>query len=779
MNKVTLQEANPELAKQWHPTKNGNLTPDMFTTGSNRKVWWLCSKNKKHEWDAIIYDRCDGLGCPFCSGRKVCDDNCLATLRPDLAQEWHPSKNGNLTPDMFTTGSKRKVWWLCTQNRSHEWQATVGGRNRGSGCPFCAGRKASNESCLATVNPDLAKEWHPTKNGNLTPENVTLHCGKNVWWYCRHGHTWQATVNNRSRGRGCPYCSGKAVDKGNCLATVNPDLAKEWHPTKNGNLIPKNVTSHSNKKVWWLCTKNSSHEWQTTVSDRSNGKGCPYCSGKAVDKGNCLAAVNPDLAKEWHPTKNGNLTPKNVTSHSGKKVWWLCTKNSSHEWQTAVSSRSDGTGCPFCHPNISQLELRTYCELKHLFLSTTSKKKLFGYEYDIYISEIKAGVEVDGVYWHRNKHMKDKKKADAIRDQGIVLIRVRETGLERISDTDIFYSPKDDPLAIIKKIVRSLNEQCILELNKRKALEKYLQRQSFSNDSEYKKLWGILPLPLPGLSLVEQNSDLAKEWHHTKNGGLTPENVTPYSGKKVWWLCLKNSSHEWQTTVADRSNGNGCPFCSGKAVDKGNCLAAVNPDLAKEWHLTKNGRLTPEDVTLHCGKNVWWYCSHRHTWQATVNHRSRGHGCPFCSGRTASNENCLAVQNPDLAKEWHPTKNDNLMPNNVTVYSNKKVWWLCIKNSSHEWQTKVADRSKGHGCPFCSGKAVDKGNCLAVQNPDLAKEWHPTKNGNLTPEDVTLHCGKNVWWYCRHGHIWQATVNHRSRGTGCPKCRGLKQSKSA
>ena len=109
------------------------------------------------------------------------------------------------------------------------------------------------------------------------------------------------------------------------LAVCNPQLAKEWHPTKNGSLTPKDVTPHSHKTVWWKCSKNKKHpSWPATINHRSNSKGCPYCAGRKVCKDNCLQTVNPKLAKEWHPTKNGDLTPKDVTAHSGKTVWWKC-----------------------------------------------------------------------------------------------------------------------------------------------------------------------------------------------------------------------------------------------------------------------------------------------------------------------------------------------------------------------------------------------------------------------------------------------------------------------
>jgi hypothetical protein len=74
------------------------------------------------------------------------------------------------------------------------------------------------------------------------------------------------------------YCSGHAVCNDNCLQTLNPALAKEWHPKKNGNLAANKVTANSGKKVWWLCSKG--HEWESTIANRNNGRGCPFCSGR-------------------------------------------------------------------------------------------------------------------------------------------------------------------------------------------------------------------------------------------------------------------------------------------------------------------------------------------------------------------------------------------------------------------------------------------------------------------------------------------------------------------
>ena len=243
----SLAEINPELAEQWHPTKNGILTPYDVLPGSQKKVWWKCPEGDDHEWDAVILDRNNGIGCAICSNYKVVKSNCLATLNPNLANEWHPSKNGILTPEDVHPGSAKKVWWKCPNGDDHEWKTVIYSRTGRRSCPICSGRKVVRSNCLKTLNPNLANEWHPSKNGKLTPKEVGINSGKKVWWKCAEGddHEWESTVHNRTNGLGCPICSNQKVILSNCLATVNPKLAKQWHPTKNGKLTPYDIGAGS------------------------------------------------------------------------------------------------------------------------------------------------------------------------------------------------------------------------------------------------------------------------------------------------------------------------------------------------------------------------------------------------------------------------------------------------------------------------------------------------------------------------------------------------------
>ena len=373
MLESALNITHPNLAAEWHPTKNGDLMPENIQATSIQKVWWLLSyshpktgKQFDFEWQATVCSRAAGNGCPYIAKKNAKawpGFNDLSTKKPRLAAEWHPTKNGDLTPDQVTVKSNKKVWWLLSyddpetgKHFDFEWKATVKSRAEGADCPYLSGRKLYRGfNDLATKRPDLAAEWHPTKNGDLSPEQVTTGSGRKVWWLLPYDDPktgkhfdfeWEAVIANRTSGNGCPYFSGNIIFPGfNDLATTHPNLAAEWHPTKNRDLTPDQVTAGSSKKVWWYLpyddTKTGKHfdfEWETTVINRTNGSGCPYLSGYAVWPGfNDLATLRPDLAAEWHPTKNNGLTPDKIIRGSAKVVWWKDC--SGCEWRESILGR--------------------------------------------------------------------------------------------------------------------------------------------------------------------------------------------------------------------------------------------------------------------------------------------------------------------------------------------------------------------------------------------------------------------------------------------------------
>jgi hypothetical protein len=261
---------------------NAALTPNDVRPGSEKKVWWRCHKNRSHEWQAQVYSRSSlGTGCPICRGSAATPTTSLRATHPELAREWHRTKNGPRTPDSVKAGSQVSAWWQCRKDTTHEWEMLVSRRAKGGLCPFCRERLPTPKTSLRARFPAVAAQWHGTKNGALRPENVTYKAGRKVWWQCsvHPSHVWAALISNRTRlGSGCPFCHGPRASESESLRVRFPAIARQWHRTRNGDLTPADVRPFSQKVVWWRCRRSPAHEWRAPiVRFTAKGRGCPEC----------------------------------------------------------------------------------------------------------------------------------------------------------------------------------------------------------------------------------------------------------------------------------------------------------------------------------------------------------------------------------------------------------------------------------------------------------------------------------------------------------------------
>lgn len=432
----------PDIASQWHPTKNSPILSSQVSPGaSSKKFWWICDKG--HEWESKPLHRTNGSGCPFCSGHlPIVGENDLLTTHPELINKyWHPTKNLPHVPSDFKAGSSKKVWWIC--DKGHETLTLITNKiTNNIGCKYCSNTALLvGFNDLASRNPELAAGWHPTLNGELTPDDVIFGSAQKVWWLCNKGHEWETGVGSRIRGAGCRVCSGNKIAVGfNDLASQNPELAAEWHPTLNGELTPENFTKTSGKKVWWL--GKCGHEWEAVIANRTNGADCRECSyaiGAAKHSTpkigvNDLLSQFPKVASELHPTKNGALLPETVHKGSVNSLWWQCVKG--HEWETPVAYRTgkDKTNCPVCAPKIfvsrAEQELADFIVSLGVDVIQSDRKLLHGVELDVFIPSKMVAVEFNGLYWHRDQPGRSRyrhfDKWKLANDAGVQLLQVWE-----------------------------------------------------------------------------------------------------------------------------------------------------------------------------------------------------------------------------------------------------------------------------------------------------------------------------------------------------------------
>ena len=345
---------------------------------------------------------------------------------------------------------------------------------------------------LATVRPDLVKEWDFDKN-KLKPDEVTCGSKRSVRWKCNKGHEYELPILRRVKGN-CPYCSGQYILEGfNDLLSQESSLVKEWNYVRNGSLKPNKVTCNSGRKVWWVCKRG--HEWEAKICNRTRGSGCPYCSNNKVLEGyNDLATLRPDLAVEWNYIKN-DILPTQILVGSHKKVWWKCKEG--HEWQSSVANRSNrasrrGTNCPYC----------------------SGKKAIKGYN-DL------VTVRPDLVKeWNYNKNI------DILPDE--IMCK---------SNKEVWWKCEKghEWKATLNNRTRHNPQNACPYCNNRKLLLGY-------ND------------------LVTLRPDLVKEWNYKRNEDLIPSMFKLNSSTKVWWVCEKG--HEWEAKIQHRNNGADCPYCA-------------------------------------------------------------------------------------------------------------------------------------------------------------------------------------------------------------------------
>jgi hypothetical protein len=471
---------------------------------------------------------------PFCGVRRktivpLCD------AEPKIAAEWLYKLNAGWGPEHVSRASGVRAWWQCPDcNRPYKAQINNRTSKTRSACPYCASKRVCDENSFAVNYPELASEWHPTKNKKLKATEVTYASGKRAWWLCsKCQHSWETAVADRTvLESGCPACyearmeyarlhpstyetpqkvfSEDTDDAGHwytkpssenfvSLYDYSKTIARQWHPTKNGKIGALDISKGSNAIAWWKCKKGPDHEWQAAVYSRTRQRnktaGCPYCNNKKLSVTNSIAATSPKLAKEWHPTKNGKLKPNELIAGGKQKYWWQCKKDKSHVWECESYRRVKGSKCPYCtHQRVSK-------------------------------------------------------------------------------------------------------DNCL------------------TKDFPY----------------------IAAQLHPTKNDGIKGDQIAAFSAKKYWWSCKVSSEHDWQATPANRTiHGSGCPYCAGKLLCSTNCLSTLFPKQAAQWDKKKNGTLTPETISPHSKEVVWWRCDYGHSWQQTVNKRVRSPvPCWECTGKTS------------------------------------------------------------------------------------------------------------------------------------------------
>lgn len=564
-------------------------------------------------------------------------------------------------------------------------------------------RQLSHNS-LAILYPELAVQLHPTKN--TFGSEITIGSEKVAWWICQNNpdHVWQMKICNRVKAKqsSCTICLSLAVKR--------PDIASQWHPTKNNGNTPWEIAASSNKKVWWQCLKDKSHVWQASPNARASSKtpSCPMCLGRKLSTSNCLQTLFPEVAAQWDYKRNYPLTPKDVTSGKRLDVFWTCEKG--HSWNISIHKRfhklKSGTkirGCPVCANKIVVDENSLGYMFPDLASEWHPKNKITSFE-------ITPGSKKE-VWWQCKKNKKH---------EWISPVQSR-TRLNKGSKC-----PYCSGLKILKED-----------------------------------------------SLATLYPDLAKEY--SPKNRLNKDEIAPTYSRKVRWICSKDKTHVWEMPVNSRTKrGMGCPEC--------NSFVYKFPKVANIIDIDKNRQDGIEYKALPpCSQTeIFFKCPNGHAFKSSVVYRTTAaHACPFCKvEKKPSFEYSLEGSFPQLLKEWDYEKN-TILPSEVFAGSNIDRYWICSKNHNHLWQASPNARTQKRGgtkCPYCYGNKISKERSLGYRFPETAKLWDEAKNG-CSAFEVFAATHKKYSWKCLDNpkHLFVSSPAERiEHGASCKICNSEK-----
>lgn len=607
---------------------NDNINPKDFSYASQKKVLWKCQKCS-NTYEASIHNRTNrNSGCPYCANLKIKEGfNDLATKNPQLAKEWNYEKNGNLTPNQIVEFSTKKVWWKCNKCGG-EWEATPNQRHKRN-CPYCGHHLLKKEDSIEILFPNLMKEWDYVNN-TIRPSDCSKSSDKLVWWKCEKGHRWKTAVKVRTRGNGCPYCANQKVLVGyNDLFTINPNLEKEWDYEANIEINPKNITSGSNKKANWICSKCGT-KWKSIITARAKGRGCPKCGleksttnrlkNRAIK--NSFIKNYPNLVEEWDFEKN-NIDINLISSSSNKRVWWKCNKG--HSWKAAVCQRtSKNTKCPYCDGQkviVGENDLVTLN--KELSEEWDYKKN-----YPLKPTEV-CYHSGKIVWWKCDKCGKSWKAKINNRANGRGCPNCSPTGTSFMEqaiyyyikkiyiDAENRYKFKDFELDIYIPSIKTAIEYDGYYYHSIKNSEQREQKKNLFCKKE-------------GINLIRLREKPLKESKNSQNiiCDCTNWNNIEKTINDLLGLLMVDK----KPNISIKKDLNNIVGYKKELINK-RSFGISYPNVLKEWDYEKNYPLLPNYFSKGSSVKVWWKCKNGHSWETKINNRCKDNGtnCPICN----------------------------------------------------------------------------------------------------------------------------------------------------
>ena len=763
----------PELALDTSQEINPNVDLSKQGVGSHKRINWKCHICG-YEWKAPIYGRIRRdhkpykiSKCPVCAQNKRVKS--LVEDYPELNSLY--SKNN---PDPVTSldGSSWVKTYLWTCDIHGDFEAATGSiirsiKGGNTGCPYCHGNKVKPEESFGAKHPELIKEW--SKNNEKTPYEYTEQSKQVVEWACSKGHTWTASITDRSRGSGlCPVCQPFGI-KGIGFSERYPELKKHYSKD-NETSFEDHMLSDPTIAIW-ECDKGHKFEWSFSSINHYGFK-CPYCSNREALSGyNDFQTLYPEYAKFYDNERNEFNADQVLPNNSSHNKWWKCDKG--HAFQRPVYMHIKYKGvCPVCSRRVVRTgindALTAYPQLADVWDYEKNKKKL---------EETSDAID-KRCYFTCSKGHQYMATLKSVIDNNYTCPycndRATLQGYNDLATTDPELakelSPNNDRPAsdLRKSLAVSALWICPECHNEYTAAVRDREIGDRSCPYCYDKA------VLPGYNdLATTDPELAKE--------VSPKNNKPATAlRKDWnsivrWRC-PTCENDYAAIIRDREVGdNSCPYCNDRKTLPGyNDLATTDPKLAKEYSPNNDRPLSEMRKSLIV--RALWICPDcGNEYSANICDREVGdNSCPYCNDRKVlPGYNDLATTNPELAKELSTNNDKSAVELRKTMAF--PVLWIC-PDCGNEYSAVIRDREVGDdSCPYCNDRKTLPGyNDLATTDPELAKEYSP--NNDRPASDLRKTMAITALWICPEcGGEYSAATRDREVGDdSCPYCNDRK-----
>ena len=575
----THSVADDPIGKYWDYERNVGIDPATVAYKSNSVYWWICSKcGKPHQRTATNEQK--STLCQECGREKGSASSYAARVRkthsiaddPIVGKCWDYERNTE-DPTKFTYQCNRKFWWICPEC-GESFQRAGNHMHDGQLCDKCAMKRIHARRHVTYMqtavsiadDPIQSKYWDYERNPE-DPHDIPFRSNGYYYWICPEcGKSYKRNASYQYvSSHLCNDCADKARLAAHAATRMErsekvsdrPNLLAQWDYEKN-DVSPDQVLAHAITNYWWKCPMCGKSE-QSTPDKKYETRACFKCGSilggkkhremEVLRKGS-FGDLHPHLAKEWHPTMNGDVTPYDITSGCSDYFYWQCKYG--HVFQTSPSERvKRHAGCPTC-----KMSLRTSFTEQAIafYLSKTLEVKPHhkegGFNFDIFIPSLKYVIEYDGMFWHAKEETakRDKRKDKYCKKKGWHIIRVKEADkINKVEGNHIYAQRRNtDYVWLIGEVCKQLG---------------ILPPADIDIDRDTPEIYSrVNPVEKPG-SLQEKKPELLKYWNYEANNPVKPDMVAPFSHLAFSWHC-PDCGHEWTQRLIEISNRKiSCPKC--------------------------------------------------------------------------------------------------------------------------------------------------------------------------------------------------------------------------